>query len=276
MLFRSVTNVTKFKQIISYTILVIASFLSAFPLYYMLCGATNQSIDVVRGRLIPGTYLIENFKTLVDMQNLGLAMFNSFRNAIVITVVTLLICSIAGYGFEIYHDKGKDILMSILLLAMMLPFVAIMIPLFKMFTSWKLVNTWIALALPSISTPFMIMLFRQAARSFPHDIIEAARLEGLSEIQIFFRMFIPVMKSTYGAAMTVTFMNAWNNYLWPTIILQDSKAITMPMLVANLKSGYSVDYGMLMLGVLICTLPTAIIFLCLQKSFANGITGAVK
>ena len=267
---------TKTKKVISYIILILASFLSAFPLYYMLCGATNTSIDVVRGRLIPGGYLVENFKTLVGMQNLKLAMFNSFRNAIIITFVALLVCSSAGYGFEIYHDKGKDILMSILLLAMMLPFVAIMIPLFKMFTSWGLVNTWIALALPSISTPFMIMLFRQAARSFPHDIIEAARLEGLSEVQIFFKMFIPVMKSTYGAAMTVTFMSAWNNYLWPTVILQDSKAITMPMLVANLKSGYSVDYGMLMLGVLICTLPTAVIFLCLQKSFANGITGAVK
>ena len=267
---------TKTKKVISYIILILASFLSAFPLYYMLCGATNTSIDVVRGRLIPGGYLVENFKTLVGMQDLKLAMFNSFRNAIIITFVALLVCSIAGYGFEIYHDKGKDILMSILLLAMMLPFVAIMIPLFKMFTSWGLVNTWIALALPSISTPFMIMLFRQAARSFPHEIIEAARLEGLSEVQIFFKMFIPVMKSTYGAAMTVTFMSAWNNYLWPTVILQDSKAITMPMLVANLKSGYSVDYGMLMLGVLICTLPTAVIFLCLQKSFANGITGAVK
>lgn len=267
---------TKLKKIASYTFLIIASFLSAFPLYYMLCGATNASIDVVRGKLIPGTYLMENFRTLVGMQNLQLAMFNSFRNAIITTLVALLVCSIAGYGFEIYHDKGKDTLMSILLLAMMLPFVAIMIPLFKMFTSWGLVNTWVALVIPSISTPFMIMLFRQAARSFPHDIIEAARLEGLSEVQIFFRMFIPIMKSTYGAAMTVTFMNAWNNYLWPTIILQDSKAITMPMLVANLKSGYSVDYGMLMLGVLICTLPTAIIFLCLQKSFANGITGAVK
>ena len=267
---------TKTKKVISYIILILASFLSAFPLYYMLCGATNTSIDVVRGRLIPGGYLVENFKTLVGMQDLKLAMFNSFRNAIIITFVALLVCSIPGYGFEIYHDKGKDILMSILLLAMMLPFVAIMIPLFKMFTSWGLVNTWIALALPSISTPFMIMLFRQAARSFPHDIIEAARLEGLSEVQIFFKMFIPVMKSTYGAAMTVTFMSAWNNYLWPTVILQDSKAITMPMLVANLKSGYSVDYGMLMLGVLICTLPTAVIFLCLQKSFANGITGAVK
>lgn len=267
---------TKLKSIVSYAVLIIASFLSAFPLYYMLCGATNTSIDVVRGRLYPGTHLVENFKTLVDMQNLGLAMYNSFRNAIIITFVSLLVCSIAGYGFEIYHNKAKDTLMSILLLAMMLPFVAIMIPLFKMFASCGLVNTWIALVLPTISTPFMIMLFRQAARSFPHDIIEAARLDGLNELQIFFKMFIPVMKSTYGAAMTVTFMSAWNNYLWPTIILQDSNAITMPMLVANLKSGYSVDYGMLMLGVLICTLPTAIIFLCLQKSFANGITGAIK
>lgn len=266
----------KIKRFISYAILVIASLLSVFPLYYMLSGATNKSIDIVRGRLIPGGYLMENFKTLVANQNLGLAMFNSFRNAILITFISLLVCSIAGYGFEIYHDKGKDLLMNILLLAMMLPFVAIMIPLFKLFASWKLVNTWIALALPSISTPFLIMMFRQAARSFPHDIIEAARLEGLSEIKIFFTMFLPVMKSTYGAAMTVTFMNAWNNYLWPTIILQDKNEITMPMLVANLKSGYSVDYGMLMLGVLICTLPTAIIFLCLQKSFANGIAGAVK
>lgn len=267
---------TKVKTTISYVILVLASFLSAFPLYYMISGATNASIDIVRGKLIPGTHLLENYRTLIETQNLGLAMFNSFRNASVITVISLLVCSIAGYGFEIYHDKGKDILMNILLLAMMLPFVAIMIPLFKLFASWKLVNTWIALALPSISTPFLIMMFRQAARSFPHDIIEAARLEGLSEIKIFFTMFIPVMKSTYGAAMTVTFMNAWNNYLWPTIILQDKNEVTMPMLVANLKSGYSVDYGMLMLGVLICTLPTAIIFLCLQKSFANGIAGAVK
>ena len=266
----------KWKNAISYIVLTIASLLSVFPLYYMISGATNKSIDIVRGRLIPGTYLMENFKSLTTNQNLGLAMFNSFRNAIIITVLTLLICSIAGYGFEIYHDKGKDLLMSILLLAMMLPFVALMIPLFTMFSKMGLVNSWVALVLPSISTPFMIMLFRQASRSFPVDIIEASRLEGMSEISIFFRMYIPVMKSTYGAAMTVTFMNAWNNYLWPKVILQNNESITMPMLVANLKSGYSVDYGMLMLGVLICTLPTAVIFFCLQKSFSNGLTGAVK
>lgn len=267
---------TKGKKILAHAVLILASFLSVFPLYYMLCGATNTSIDVVRGKLIPGTYLVENFKSLVANQNLGLAMANSFRNAILMTLITLLVCSIAGYGFEIYHDKAKDALMSVLLLAMMLPFVAIMIPLFKMMSHWGLVNSWAAFVLPSISTPFMIMLFRQASRSFPNDIIEAARLDGLSEIGIFFRMFVPIMRSTYGAAMTVTFMNAWNSYLWPKIVFQSNASTTMPMLVANLKSGYSVDYGMLMLGVLICTLPTAIIFLCLQKSFANGITGAVK
>ena len=267
---------TKFKQIISYAILVIASFLSAFPLYYMLCGATNQSIDVVRGRLIPGTYMIENFKTLVDMQNLGLAMFNSFRNAIVITVVTLLICSIAGYGFEIYHDKAKDAVFTVLLTAMMIPFAAIMIPMFRMFSQLKMVNTMAAFMLPSISTPFMIMMFRQASRSFPHDIIEAARLDGLSETGIFFRMYMPTMKSTYAAATIITFMNAWNNYLWPKVILQNNESITMPMLVANLLGGYTVDYGVLMLGVFICTIPTAIIFFCFQKSFTEGITGAVK
>lgn len=256
---------TKGKKILAHAVLILASFLSVFPLYYMLCGATNTSIDVVRGKLIPGTYLVENFKSLVANQNLGLAMANSFRNAILMTLITLLVCSIAGYGFEIYHDKAKDALMNVLLLAMMLPFVAIMIPLFKMMSHWGLVNSWAAFVLPSISTPFMIMLFRQASRSFPNDIIEAARLDGLSEIGIFFRMFVPIMRSTYGAAMTVTFMNAWNSYLWPKIVFQSNASITMPMLVANLKSGYSVDYGMLMLGVLICTLPTAIIFLSCRR-----------
>ena len=266
----------KAKKFFMYLILTVASILSVFPLYYMFCASTNRSIDVIAGKLIPGTYLMENFKSLIAQQNLRLALWNSFRNATVLTVLCLLVCSIAGYGFEIYHDKAKDAVFTVLLTAMMIPFAAIMIPMFRMFSQLKMVNTMVAFMLPSISTPFMIMMFRQAARSFPHDIIEAARLEGLSEIQIFFRMFVPVMKSTYGAAMTVTFMNAWNSYLWPKIVFQNNDSITMPMLVANLKSGYSVDYGMLMLGVLICTLPTAIIFLCLQKSFANGITGAVK
>ena len=259
-----------------YLILSIASIVSVFPLYYMFCASTNKSVDVIAGKLIPGTYLIENYKALITNQNLGLALWNSFRNATVLTVLCLLICSIAGYGFEIYHDKGKDVVFTILLTAMMIPFAAIMIPMFRMFSTLKMVNTMGAFMLPSIATPFMIMMFRQASRSFPHDIIEAARIDGLSEVGIFFRMFIPTMKSTYAAAIIITFMGAWNNYLWPKVILQNKDAITMPMLVSNLLSGYTVDYGMLMLGVFICTIPTAIIFFAFQKSFTEGITGAVK
>ena len=266
----------KGQKIFQYVFLTIVSLLSVFPLYYMFCGATNKSTDVVAGKLIPGGYVAENFKALLAIQDLARAMWNSFRNAVILTALALLVCSIAGYGFEIYHDKGKDVVMTLLLTAMMIPFAAIMIPLFKMFSTLKMVNSMAAFMLPTISTPFLIMLFRQSARSFPHDIIEAARLDGLSETGIFFRMFIPTMRSTYAAAMTITFMNAWNNYLWPKVILQTDSSITMPMLVANLLGGYTVDYGMLMLGVLICTLPTAIVFFCLQKSFAEGITGAVK
>jgi lactose/L-arabinose transport system permease protein len=120
------------------------------------------------------------------------------------------------------------------------------------------------------------MMFRQSARSFPHEIIEAARIDGLNEFKIFTNMFFPTMRSTYAAAMTIVFMNAWNSYLWPVVIMMSKDKITMPMMVANLLTGYVIDYGMVMLGVLICTIPTVIVFFLLQKSFAEGITGAVK
>jgi len=242
----------------------------------MVCGATNASVDVLRGKLIPGDQLIVNFKNLLAAQDVGAAMINSFKYSVLLTIISLVICSLAGYGFEIYHDKAKDAVMSVLLLAMMVPFAATMIPLFQMFSKAGFLNTTIGFILPTISTPFLIMMFRQNARSFPHDIIEAARIDGLSEVGIFFKMFIPTMKSTYAAAMTITFMNAWNNYLWPKVIMTDETSMTMPMLVANLKEGYVTDYGMLMLAVLLCSLPTIVIFFVLQKNFAEGITGAVK
>ena len=126
----------KGKKFFMYLILSIASIVSVFPLYYMFCASTNKSVDVIAGKLIPGTYLIENYKALIANQNLGLALWNSFRNATVLTVLCLLICSIAGYGFEIYHDKGKDVVFTILLTAMMIPFAAIMIPMFRMFSKY--------------------------------------------------------------------------------------------------------------------------------------------
>lgn len=120
------------------------------------------------------------------------------------------------------------------------------------------------------------MMFRQNSRNFPVDIMEAARIDGLSEFGIFFKMYMPVQRSTYAAAAVITFMNAWNSYMWPKVVLNKPEAVTMPMLIANLAGGYTVDYGMLMMGVLFCSVPTMIVFFVLQKQFAEGITGAVK
>ncbi|MBQ4483132.1 MAG: carbohydrate ABC transporter permease [Lachnospiraceae bacterium] len=242
----------------------------------MISAATNQTLDVARGKLTIGGYAAQNLQNLLQNYDLWRDMANSFKYATVQTLLAIFICSLAGFGFELYHDKGKDFVFSVLLLAMMIPQVATMIPLFKMMSSMGFLNSVIGFMLPAISTPFLIMMFRQNSRSFPVDIMEAARIDGLSEWGIFWRMYMPVMKATYAAAGVITFMNAWNSYLWPKVVLNKPEAQTMPMLIANIAGGYTVDYGLLMMGVLFCSVPTMIIFFILQKQFAEGITGAVK
>nr|WP_236779108.1 carbohydrate ABC transporter permease [Agromyces seonyuensis] len=249
---------------------------SVFPLYFMVVSATNSSADVLDSRLLPGTQLLENFAKLFAEQDVVSAMVNSFLIAVGTTVLSLLLCSIAGYGFEVFHSRAKDAVLAILLLAMMIPFAATMIPLFELFANAGLVNSLIAVIVPTIATPFLILLFRQATRSFPHEIIEAARIDGVSEVGIFARIYMPTMRSTYAAAAVITFMTAWNNFLWPRVILINNDVQTMPLLISNLSAGYVTDYGVLMLAVLLASLPTMVIFLVLQRAFAAGITGAIK
>lgn len=267
---------SKLRYCFAYVFLILVSFISVFPLLWMFISATNTSIDVIRGKMTFGSALMDNFKQLLQTTQIGQALINSFRNAVCLTLVSLVVCSLAGYAFEIYHDKWKDGVMKLLLLSMMVPFAATMIPLFTWFGKMNLINTTAGFMLPTVSTAFLIFLFRQSSRNFPYEIVEAARIEGMSEIRIFTRIFVPIMKPTYAAAITVTFMNAWNSYLWPLIILQDKKSQTMPILISNLISGYTINYGVLMLAVTISTLPTILIFFVLQKNFAEGITGAVK
>lgn len=267
---------SKVVTVIKYAFLVLASVISVFPLVWMIIAATNKSVDVIAGKLTFGTNLLENYQNLIAQQPVWGNFLNSCKYSLLVTVLALLVSSMAGYAFEIYRDKKKNMVYGVVLMTMMIPFVALMIPLFQMYSSVGLLNKAIGFVLPSIATPLLIMMFRTGAKAFPIDIIEASRLDGLSEIQIFFRMFMPTMKSTYAAAAVVTFMNAWNNYLWAKVIMSDSSTQTMPMLISSLISGYVTDYGMLMLAVLITTIPTAIVFFALQKNFVEGITGAVK
>jgi lactose/L-arabinose transport system permease protein len=266
----------KVLKVVKYTFLLLAALLSLFPLLWMLVSATNKSVDVITGRLLPGTYFGENLRVLLANTNLPRVLWNSLRNASVATLASLIVCSLAGYGFEIYHDRKKDLLMGILLLSMMVPFAAIMIPLFIMFGRLNLLNTTTAFILPTVSTAFLIFLFRQSTRSFPMEIVEAARIEGMGELGIFLRMYVPIMKSTFAAAAVITFMNAWNSYLWPLIIMQAEESKTMPLLISSLIAGYTIDYGVLMLAVTFSILPTLVIFLLLQKYFAEGILSSIR
>ena len=259
-----------------YLFLIVMSFLSVFPLYWCFISSTNTTQEILGGKLVPGGHLIENFTHLLEQQRVFTALKNSFINTILVVVLSLACCSIAGYGFEVYHTPGKDRVMKILMISMMVPFVAITVPMFQMFSTMGLLNKYIGFVLPSISTPFLIMLFRNNARNFPKDLIEAARIDGLNELMIFVRIFFPTMRPTYAAAATITFMNSWNSFLWPRIIFKTNESVTMPMLVSNLTNGYIIDYGVVMAGVTICTLPTVIIFFILQKSFTEAITGSVK
>jgi lactose/L-arabinose transport system permease protein len=268
--------INRLRRVPGYAFLTVFAIFSLFPLYFMVVSSTNSSNDVLNSRLLPGAELFNNIGKLFAAQDVASAMWNSFAIAIGTTILALIVCSIAGYGFEIYHSRGKDAVMAILLLALMIPFAATMIPLFQLFAEAGLLNSLIAVIVPSIATPFLILLFRQASRGFPHELIEAARIDGVSEIMIFARIYVPTMKSTYAAAAVITFMMAWNNFLWPRVILVNNEVVTMPMLISNLSAGYVTDYGVLMLAVLLASLPTVVIFLALQRSFADGITGAIK
>lgn len=269
-------SATQRRLIPTYIFLILWSLFSVFPIFWMVTAATNTSLDVAKGKLWFGNQALINFHHLLARADLFSGLGNSFLYAVVQTLLAILICSLAGYGFELYHSPSKDRLFGVLLLAMMVPQVATMIPLFRMIASAGLLNSVWGFILPTLSTPFLIMLFRQNSRNFPRDIMAAARLDGLSELQIYFRMYMPVMKATYAAAGVITFMNAWNAYLWPKVVMTDNRAQTMPMLIASLASGYTVDYGLLMIGVLFCTVPTLLVFFVLQRQFAEGITGAVK
>ncbi|MGS2778648.1 carbohydrate ABC transporter permease [Robertmurraya sp. GLU-23] len=270
------------KKVFGYGFLTIASIVSIFPFLWMIISATNKSVDVTKGRLLPGSHLIENVTNLLNTVDLIPALVNSANISIITTVLGMLIASLAGYGFEIFQSKAKDYLFNFLLLSMMIPFAALMVPLFRMFGTISQtapmigIDTISAVILPTVTTAFLIFFFRQSTKMFPKDILEAGRIDGLTELGVFLRIYIPTMKTTYAAAAIITFMASWNSYLWPLVVLQSPENQTIPLLISVLGSSYSPDFGVIMTAIVIATLPAALIFFIMQKHFVAGMMGSVK
>lgn len=264
-------------SVLCYVILAIAAFCSIFPFYWMIVGATNHTNDIIRGKMTLGPAFLENLSRLLEVADLKQVLLNSLKITISTVVLSLLVTSMAAYGFEKYPSRIREKIYGIFILGMMIPFSAIMIPLFKMMSQVGLVDSAAAVVLPSITTTFLIFFFRQNFKLFPNALIEAARIDGASEMRIFFSMVIPSMKSTYAAAVIYAFMNSWNNYLWPLIILQSPENRTVTLMVSAVSAfTYRADYGLIMVAIVLVTIPTLIIFLTMQKQFVEGMVGAVK
>lgn len=274
----------KAKTIFKYIFLSLAAFISVFPFLFMLLGVTNKSIDISSGNLKLGGEFLTNLSNLFSNDlNFQRAFMNSLIIAVITTILALIISSIAGYGFEIYRTKRSEKIFNFILLSMMVPFASLMIPLYRMFgrlnaaglSSFGL-NSYFSVIIPAVSTAFLIFFFRQNAKAFPKELVEAARIDGVSEIGIFFRIFMPAAKNTYAAGAIITFMSSWNNYLWPLVALQSPEKRTLPLVLSAMGASYTPDFGMMMTGIVISTIPTAVIFFVMQKQFVQGMIGSIK
>lgn len=266
----------KIRNVVMYFFLLMFVFVSVFPFYWMLTGATNSSVDITKGIINFGRNLKENWNNLQSTANVFLICANTIKITLIYTFLSVFICAMAGYGFEKYRSKGKNIVYALFLFSMMIPFSAQMIPLFKMASKVNMLDSHAAVILPTIAMPFLVFFFRQNFQSYPTELIEAARVDGANEFQIFFKLVMAPMKSTFAAAAIYAFMKQWNNYLWPLIVIQSNEKKTFTLLLSSLSSAYYVDYGQLMLAIVLATLPIIIVFLTMQKQFVEGIVGTSK
>ncbi|WP_231505539.1 carbohydrate ABC transporter permease [Bacillus sp. EB01] len=266
-------------KIVLYGLLIIGVLLSIGPFYWMIVGSTLPSGELFHlpPKLLPGDHLAENFQSLNESLNIGRIFWNSLFVALVYTGFGTLISAMAGYAFAKFKFKGKQLFFFIILCTLMIPSQVTLIPLFEMMVSFNWLNTYQAIILPTLASPFAIYLMRQNMKAVPDSIIEASRVDGAGEFKIFFSVIFPVTRPALAAVAIFLFMSQWNSLLWPLITMNSSEMFTLPVALSSLIGMARIDYGQLMLGTTLSTIPIMIFFLLLQKHFISGILGgAVK
>lgn len=266
----------KFEKLILHVFLIITSMVFIFPLLWMLISMTNKSQDIIAGKVLPGTYFFQNLSTVLNSTDFINAFLNSTFIAVTTTVLALLLTSLAAYAFQMYANKKSEFVFNLIITSMMIPFAALMIPLYKLTVNVGLLDTFTAVILQGAAPVLLIFFFRQALRGFPYEMIEAARIDGAGELKIFVKLVMPSMKATYAAASIVAFMTAWNNYLWPLLALKSPDMKTLPLTISAMASAQVADYGAQMIVITLSTIPMLIIFLSLQKYFVEGMVGSSK
>lgn len=205
------------------------------------------------------------------------AIFNSLFITVSYTVITVLSASMAAFAFTKIKFPGADMILKLYLASMMIPTQVTLIPLFVIMNHLKLINTYPSVILPAMFRPFGIFMLVQQMRSVPDDFIEAARIDGAGMFRIFRTVILPLCSSAIATLTITTFMEGWNDYLWPLLMLTDKNKMTLTLALNSLNGQYGTEYNVLMAGSLISMIPIIIVYICAQKNFKQGImAGGVK
>jgi len=259
--------------IFNYSFIIVFCIFTISPYVLILFSLFNTNVDIRRGDLfsnISFQSFIANWRSLVGTVEFFMAMLNSFIVSFFSMIFGVLIASMAGYAYVIHKNRITKILFDITFFCILVPMSAIIIPLFRLLQNINLLDNLLTVIILSLSLPFMTYLFKQNSKTFPIELIKIARVDGLNEISIFFKVYLPNMKSVVITAMTLLFIQSWNGFLMPLVIIQSQSNMTLPLFLNRFGANPGSDYGAFMLGLIVSTIPTLIIFVFFQKFFRMG------
>ena len=267
------------KKIVVNALLAITAVLTALPLVWMLSASLMPTGEATQlpPRFLPSHPTITHYRDLFTRMNFGQSFANSMIIAAGITLCSLFLNSMAGYAFAKLRFGGRDRLFGLLIAALVIPTQVGMLPLFLLLKSVHLVNSYWGVILPSMATIFGVFLIRQFMISIPDDLLDAARIDGAGEFRIYWSIVLPLARPVLVTLAIFMFMSAWNDFLWPLIVLTDSAKYTLPVAVANLVGEHVQDTELMMASSVLTVLPVLILFLALQRHYIAGImVGSVK
>lgn len=270
----------RMKKAVCYVILAISTFLSIFPFYFMFISGTNTNSQIlsVPPKLTPGVELIRNFLILSEKVKLIRSIWNTLFISMAYTLLAVIIFSAAGYALAKFQFKGKNLIFGFIMVSMMIPSLVMYVPLFEMMIKINMTDTYSSVIFPLLANAFGIFMMRQNMLNFPQALLEAGRIDGVSELGLFYKIVLPNVKPALGALVIYMFTSMWNNFMWPLIILGSKEKYTLPIALAALDGNpTNKNFAVILLAASIATLPILIIFLVFQKQFVAGVMGgAVK
>ncbi len=227
--------------------------------------------------LFPGQATVANYRELFAHAGMGRYLLNSAFLTTAVTVLSVLVNVTAGYGFAKLRFAGRDRIFRLLLGALVIPSQVAMVPLFLLLKHLGLVNTYGGVIVPALASIFGIFLVRQYALSVPDDLLEAARIDGAGEFRLFRSIVLPVLRPIIVTLAVFTSLGAWNDFMWPLIVLGDSDLYTLPVALASLSREHVQDNELMMAGSVLTTLPVLLMFLLLQRYYMRGVMlGSLK